>query len=193
MDIHKPPKLILVLGGARSGKSSFAEKIAADISDDVTYVATAAVLDSEMARRVEMHKNNRPEHWTTKEETVELVSLVNNIKSTSTVILIDCLTIWLSNLLLNSIPAAGIAWPEKESYILDKVKKLAIVTKDTNGTVIIVSNEVSLGLVPDNRIGRSFRDVAGLANQIIAKHADKVYLLVAGIPLELKSLSMNNY
>lgn len=193
MDVQQPPKLILVLGGARSGKSNFAEKIAGNISEHVTYVATAAVLDSEMARRVQMHKSVRPEHWTTIEETVELVSVVNNIKTKSSVILIDCLTLWLSNLLFNSFPAAGIAWPEKESYILDKVKKLATATKDASGTVIIVSNEVSLGLVPDNRLGRCFRDVNGLANQIIAQHADKVYLLVAGIPLELKSLSINDY
>lgn len=189
--MQQSPKLILVLGGARSGKSSFAEKVASDISNNVTYVATAAVLDSEMARRIQNHKNNRPKHWHTIEETIELISVIEKIKNNETVILIDCLTLWLSNMLLNSIPASGIAWPEKESYILKKVKQLTIASKHTSGTVIIVSNEVSLGLVPDNRLGRSFRDVTGLANQIIAKHADKVYLLAAGIPLELKSLSVD--
>lgn len=193
MDNLQPPKLILVLGGARSGKSSFAEKIAANISDNVTYVATAAVLDSEMARRVKLHQANRPKHWTTIEETIELEKLINSIDANGKVILIDCLTLWLSNLLLHSIPAAGIAWSEKESFILDKVKQLALASKATGGTVIIVSNEVGLGLVPDNRLGRSYRDVTGLANQIIAQYADKVYFVVAGIPLELKSLSASDY
>lgn len=193
--MHKQDKgkLILVLGGARSGKSSFAEKIATNISDDVIYLATAAALDSEMVRRVKIHKEKRPQHWVTIEETVNLVEVLQKMQDKTDVILIDCLTIWLSNMLINAgIPSAGISWAEKESFILGEAKKLAIAASNAKTTVIVVSNEVSLGLVPDNRLGRAFRDVAGLANQVMAQYADKVYVTIAGIPLEIKGLALNN-
>ncbi|MBM7854486.1 adenosylcobinamide kinase/adenosylcobinamide-phosphate guanylyltransferase [Desulfohalotomaculum tongense] len=186
-------KLILVLGGAKSGKSRFAEKLAVNISSDVTYVATAAVLDDEMARKVALHRASRPQHWQTIEETTNLVDVIKEHGSRTDVILIDCLTLWLSNLLLDANnTASGISWADKESFILSEVKKLASATVETRAAIIVVANEVSLGLIPDNRLGRAFREVAGLANQVIADYADEVYLIVAGIPMEIKSLAFQN-
>ncbi|MBO8137465.1 MAG: bifunctional adenosylcobinamide kinase/adenosylcobinamide-phosphate guanylyltransferase [Desulfotomaculum sp.] len=182
--------LTLVIGGASSGKSSFAEKLAGSISDNVTYVATAAVLDDEMARKVALHRLSRPQHWKTIEETTNLIDVINKHSQEDEVILIDCLTLWLSNLLLNaSNSSPGISWPEKESHILNEVKKLAEIAANSSAEVIIVANEVSLGLVPNNKLGRAFRDVAGRANQVVAQYADEVYLVVAGIPIEIKSLA----
>ncbi|WP_003541331.1 bifunctional adenosylcobinamide kinase/adenosylcobinamide-phosphate guanylyltransferase [Desulfotomaculum nigrificans] len=181
-------KLVLVLGGARSGKSQFAEKLAEKLGEHIVYLASASVADEEMARRVKIHQERRPSNWQTKEETLKIVNAVAELNGNCEVILFDCLTLWLSNLLLNGLlPKSGTSWPEKENYILKEVERLAeyCTTMDTH--VIIVSNEVSLGIVPDNRLGRSFRDVAGRANQIIAQHADEVYLVAAGIPIEIKS------
>ncbi len=183
-------KLILVLGGARSGKSNFAEKLASGISEDVTYVATAAVLDDEMFRRVALQRFVCPSHWNTVEETTHLLSVIKEWGAKTDVVLIDCLSLWLSNLLLDSNrTAAGVSWAEKESYIINEVEKLAKETINTKAAVIVVSNEVSLGSIPDNRLGRAYRDVMGIANQIMAKYADEVYLTVAGIPIEIKSLA----
>ncbi len=183
-------KLIFIVGGARSGKSSFAEQLAASISEDVTYIATAETLDDEMFRRVVIHRFARPQNWRTIEESTYLVNTVKEWGSKTDVLLIDCLTLWLSNLLLDENRLkSSIPWAKKESFIINEVKRLAEVTGEVEATVIIVANEVSLGIVPDNRIGRAFRDVAGVANQIIAKAADEVYLTVAGLPIEIKSLA----
>ncbi|WP_031514515.1 bifunctional adenosylcobinamide kinase/adenosylcobinamide-phosphate guanylyltransferase [Desulfofalx alkaliphila] len=182
--------LIVVIGGARSGKSKFAENLAAGLGKNVTYIATAAVVDSEMANKIAQLKSRRPKHWHTIEETLEIVDIVGELGQKADVILVDCLTVWLSNLLLNSTSAGpSLSWPKKESYILNEVERLSRTAKECQATVIIVTNEISLGLLPDNKLGRAFRDVTGAANQIIARYADKVYLTVAGIPVELKSLT----
>lgn len=183
-------KFILVLGGACSGKSSFAERLATSISENVTYIATANVSNSQVHRRAQLNQLNRPSHWTTYEESSNIVRLVEELKDESQVVLVDCLTLWLSNLLINSsIPAVGISWPDKENFILKAVESLGRLTENSATTIIVVADEVSLGLVPDNRLGKSFRDVAGLANQILTQYADEVYLTVAGLPIEIKSLA----
>lgn len=188
-------KLIIVLGGARSGKSSFAEKIASTLSEKVMYIATAIAADDEMIRRVALHKKNRPNHWNTVEEPLEIMKVIEKWDGKVDVILIDCLTLWISNVMHACCNEnESLSWSEKEIIILDEVKKIADLILKAKSTYIIVSNELGLGIVPDNQLARVFRDVAGYANQILAQHAEEVYLTVAGIPVEIKSIGtiLNN-
>lgn len=181
--------LVLVLGGARSGKSSFAEELAASNGSRVVYVATAAASDDEMARRIANHRRRRPAGWLTVEETHRLERVIREYERKAGVLLIDCLTMWVTNLLLDeSLPASGSTAEDKESFILEQARQLGGTAAASPARVIMVANEVGLGLVPDNALGRSFRDVAGRVNQLLAREAEEVYLVVAGLPVEIKSL-----
>lgn len=182
--------LILVLGGARSGKSRFAEELAASFGPRVVYVATASAEDEEMARRIARHRLRRPSGWQTIEERYELEKVICRYGHLASAILIDCLTLWVSNLLLEeTLPFTGCTPAEKESYILEQARNLAKVAADLPVKVIAVANEVGMGLVPAYPLGRSFRDVAGQVNQILARFAEQVYLVVAGLAVEMKSLA----
>jgi adenosylcobinamide kinase/adenosylcobinamide-phosphate guanylyltransferase len=181
-------KLVLVLGGSRSGKSEFAEKIAAQMGERVIYIATAAVLDDEMAERVRLHRIRRPQLWETVEEEKNVLAVLQKGRQ-GDVFILDCVTIWLTNLLLdknNSSPEVSLA--KKKEYILEQAVKLAN-TVETGLHLIAVSNEVGQGLVPENSLGRVFRDLSGKVNQIIAARAEQVFLTVAGIPVDIKSLA----
>ncbi len=169
---------MLVTGGARSGKSSFAQRLADNMKGRKVFLATAEALDEEMKSRIEIHRKERPSGWDTIEETKHLSKALNNCNRKFEVILIDCLTMWISNLLSKTA--------FDESQIQKEVNDFISKCKAIKGTVIIVTNEVGLGIVPANRLARIFRDVAGRANQEIAAIADEVYLIVAGIPLKLK-------
>jgi adenosylcobinamide kinase/adenosylcobinamide-phosphate guanylyltransferase len=172
-------KLILILGGARSGKSSFAVAQAKKLSSrqsGVVYVATASALDEEMKRRIERHKKRRPSSWKTIEERKDISKILAKLGKAS-IVIVDCLTILISNLLLSG---------EREIATLKKIKQFFRTLKRRNLTTLIVSNEVGMGIVPENRLGRTFRDIAGQTNQIVAKLADEVYLLEAGIPVKIK-------
>jgi adenosylcobinamide kinase / adenosylcobinamide-phosphate guanylyltransferase len=173
-------KLILITGGARSGKSSFAQKLADAIEGRKVFLATAEALDEEMKSRIEIHKKERPSGWVTIEETKHLSKALITCNGKFEVILIDCLTMWISNLLANIT--------FDESQILKEVKRFISSCREIKGTVILVANEVGLGIVPANRLARIFRDIAGKANQEIAAVADDVYLVVAGISLKLKGV-----
>lgn len=183
-------KFTLVLGGTRSGKSSFAEKLAQNLSERVLYLATATVYDEEMVMRVKQHRQRRPACWVTVEESKELAGALEKYAREYDVILIDCLTLWLTNLLLEDGAPDNVVWQEKEAIILRQVEKVARICQGAASNVIIVSNEVSLGIVPDTSLGRQFRDLAGAANQIMAQYANEVYLVVAGLPIELKALAL---
>jgi len=172
-------KLILILGGARSGKSKFAVEQAEKLSSGrprVVYVATASPLDEEMKRRIERHRKRRPPSWRTIEEKTDLTKILPKLRKVNTVI-IDCLTFLISNLLLSG---------KREGAILKRIREFSRILKRRNFTTLVVSNEVGMGIVPDTRLGRSFRDIAGQANQIIAELANEVYLLEAGIPIKIK-------
>jgi len=171
-------KVIFVTGGTRSGKSSFAQNLANGIQGNKVFVATAEALDEEMKARIESHKRERPSGWDTIEEPKQLSTVLTHCDGKYKVILIDCVTIWISNLLVNS------SFSEQE--IDNEIKLLIDSCKTINATVIIVSNEVGSGIVPDNKLSRVYRDSAGKANQEIARSADEVYLLVAGISLPIK-------
>jgi adenosylcobinamide kinase / adenosylcobinamide-phosphate guanylyltransferase len=181
-------KLTFVIGGARSGKSAFAMKLASKY-EHVCYVATAdlaqtsQINDNEMARRIQNHKKNRPANWGTIEAPFDLDKAISNINGKIDVVLIDCITLYITNMLLNSRKAQE---EKKEKHIIDAINRLCISCKKIPSYVIIVSNEVGYGIVPDNPLSRRFRDIAGYANQLIAREADSVFLVTAGIETKIK-------
>lgn len=179
-------KLILVTGGARSGKSSFAEKLAAHLGDSGTYVATCETLDEEMERRVGLHRERREEGrfpWQTIEEPFELAAVLEKAATVGAVVLVDCLTLWLSNWLLRYE-----AMPDAEARVNQEIDKLVDALQHLDGTVIMVTNEVGDGLVPEYPLGRLYRDLAGRMNQRITAICGQVFLVTVGIPVELKAL-----
>lgn len=167
-------KTVFITGGARSGKSSFAMAEASKIPGKKAYVATAQALDEEMRQRIEHHQKQRDSEWTTHEEPLKIATLIEAIRDDYSVVLIDCLTLWLSNLMQGDIDAEA------------EVKKLVSMLGQPHPPIYLVSNEVGMGIVPDNRLARSFRDMAGFLNQKMAAAADEVYVTVAGIPVQIK-------
>jgi adenosylcobinamide kinase/adenosylcobinamide-phosphate guanylyltransferase len=181
-------KTILILGGARSGKSRFAQQLARRIGgDDVLFVATALAGDTEMARRIERHRADRPDRWHTLEQTAAVGAGLAREAERYRAVVIDCLTLLVSNVLL-SCPDPLHA-DAAEQRVRAEVESLLTACRQRPGTVIIVSGEVGEGLVPDNPLGRIFRDLAGMANQAVAASADATYLMVAGLPVEVNSLA----
>ena len=174
---EKMGKIIFITGGARSGKSALAQKLANGLSRKVTYIATAQARDKEMELRIKIHRKNRPSHWKTVEREKNITELLVRIAGQSEVILLDCLTLLISNLLLSG-----------EKKILKEIKQLVNEVKKAEVTVLIVSNEVGMGLVPPYPLGRAYRDLLGKTNQVLAAEADRVYLLVAGLPMDIKGL-----
>lgn len=185
--------MTFVLGGARSGKSAFAEGLARRYND-VAYIATAEVKDDEMRERIQIHRARRPFNWKTIEAPFHVDRVISNLNEKSGVVYIDCITLYITNMLLDdnaANPAGGAdrqreVLKQKQSQILDEINKLCKVCRESKSDVIIVSNEVGLGIVPDNALSRVFRDIAGSANQIIADEADEVYFMVAGIAQRIK-------
>ncbi len=182
-------KIIFVLGGARSGKSTFAINLAKKTSKKVLYLATAQAKDKEMAERIKLHRKNRPSYWRTVEEPVELLKILSkSIKED--LIIIDCLTLYVSNLITakeinfkKSIQVHNQLEKNIINNIFLLVKRIKSLKKHK---FIIVSNEVGLDVVPANPLARYFRDTVGWVNQILAKNSDKVYFLLSGIPLKIK-------
>lgn len=171
-------KITFILGGARSGKSSYALELAKK-HKNVAFIATCQALDEEMKKRIKLHQNSRPRHWRTFEESQDVVSILKKMHNKFDCIIIDCLTLLVSNLLLDS---------EDIKSIESKIEKILTDLKNKNAHVLIVSNEVGLGVVPANKLGRDFRDIAGKINQVVAGKADEVFFIASGIPLELKRL-----
>jgi adenosylcobinamide kinase / adenosylcobinamide-phosphate guanylyltransferase len=181
-------RVILILGGARSGKSRFAQQLAERIGGaEVLFVATAEAGDLEMASRIEVHRNSRPRAWDTLEKPVEVARALASAPDRYQAVLIDCLTLLVSNVVLSCGNPVDTTMAEKR--MRDESDALIAACRQRTGAVIIVSSEVGQGLVPDNRLGRVFRDVLGWTNQAVAAAADAVYLLVAGLPVEVKCLA----
>jgi len=166
----------LVLGGARSGKSRFAEKLITAYPPPYLYVATAEILDEEMRLRVDHHRRRRGKAWETIECPLNLVPLLNQFNSQAVPVLVDCLTLWMSNLMLQETPCQ----PE---LLVDSLSETLL---RVNYPLVLVSNEVGCGIVPDNPFARRFRDLAGIANQKIAAACRRVTYVAAGLPLTLK-------
>ena len=161
----------LILGGARSGKSRMAESLA---GGKKYYIATAQAFDDEMRSRIAAHKRQRGDGWLTHEVPFDLVNILKDLDAEGHFILVDCLTLWLSNLLLAEADCA-----EMVGELIDHLKS-------AKANIVIVSNEVGLGVVPDNKLGRAFRDIQGIANQGIAAISNHVVFMAAGLPLVLK-------
>ncbi|GAB4529762.1 MAG: bifunctional adenosylcobinamide kinase/adenosylcobinamide-phosphate guanylyltransferase [Roseibium sp.] len=175
------PRAILVTGGARSGKSRFAERLVMESGLEKVYVATGAAHDGEMAERIAAHRGRRGADWQTVEEELDLEPVLRREARPGRAILVDCLTLWLSNLLFAERDVAS-----ESARLCETVSALA-------GPCIFVTNEVGMGIVPDNRLSRSFRDAQGRLNQDMAEACGKVVLVAAGQPLLLKPSSQPEF
>lgn len=186
-------QMIMVIGGARSGKSSFAQGLATGTGRRVCFLATAEARDGEMQQRIHHHRLARPDDWKTLE--LEHGRHLGHIDLQGEVILFDCFTVYLSNLMA----ANGLDWPVEEEDLLPEAEVMELMERtegealrmvdalrEAVGMLVVVSNEVGMGLVPPFRLGRIFRDLAGRLNQRLAERADRVYLVVAGLPLCIK-------
>ncbi len=181
-------KIILVTGGARSGKSMFAENLALKIGDGrAAYIATAQIFDDEMAYRVKLHKSRRQNNWTTYETPIDADKIIKIAAENHSAILFDCVTIYISNY----ICAAPNLDDTENLYagFENLIGRLIDAAKNSSATVIFVSNEVGAGIVPENKLARIFRDMTGIANQKIAAAAENVYLTIAGLAVEVKNLA----
>jgi len=195
-----PPQLILILGGARSGKSAFAERLAASSGRTVTYIATATAGDDEMRTRIAHHRASRPREWHTIEEPLDLAGAVRQAYRLADVLLLDCVTLWLGNMLSQepgqrenddkSIEELRITSDLFDEACLKQVEALLAVVQsaEPNKTLIVVTNEVGLGVVPAYPLGRVYRDTLGYVNQRLAQAADRVYLMMAGMAVDIKRL-----
>jgi adenosylcobinamide kinase / adenosylcobinamide-phosphate guanylyltransferase len=180
-------RLILVTGGARSGKSDFAQALAQSLGgEDVLFVATAEAGDEDMAHRIAAHQQARPAAWRTVEAPRRVGQAIRQAASAK-VVLVDCLTLLVSNVLLSlgEEPTSQTT----EAAVYEEVSGLVEAAREAEGSVIVVTNEVGLGIVPANRLARLYRDVLGRANATLARESEQVYLLVSGLPLEVKSLA----
>ena len=183
-------KIILVTGGARSGKSSFAEKLAADMGCSVGYIATAQIYDEEMRYRVKLHRERRPSAWQTWEAPFEADKIITEAAKEHKVLLFDCITLYLSNHLCRILYDE--LTDERAYQIVEEqigaLVKAAQAAAAQGTTTIFVTNEVGAGIVPENKLSRLYRDASGLSNQRLAAAADDVYAVMAGIPLNIKKL-----
>jgi adenosyl cobinamide kinase/adenosyl cobinamide phosphate guanylyltransferase len=167
-----PASMTFVLGGARSGKSAYAERVITALPSPWIYVATAQAGDDEMRARIALHRARRDERWTTVEAPIDIAAAIDAAGKQP--VLIDCLTLWLTNLLLG------------EHDIGSRVESLDAALRARDATTVLVANEVGLGIVPDNALARAFRDWAGRVNQHFAARADSVVFMVAGLPMRVK-------
>lgn len=189
------PRLVVILGGARSGKSAFAERLAGSLERSVAFIATATAGDDEMRERIARHRASRPKGWHTLEEPLDLAGAVRSASDLAEVLLLDCITLWLANWLFQGYRTtdeeefASSALFDEEALqkevgaLLEAVNLLA-----PNQTLIVVTNEVGLGIVPAYPLGRVYRDALGYVNQCLAQAADRVYLMVAGLAVDIKRL-----
>jgi adenosylcobinamide kinase/adenosylcobinamide-phosphate guanylyltransferase len=177
-------RIIFITGGSRSGKSAHGQALAESIAGPRVYIATCPVVDEEMAARIQKHRAQRQaSRWQTIEQTIDLAGALRGTRESS-VRLIDCLTLWINNLLYQ---AEGQVQEVTEDDIARLCAELLAVCAELPGDVIFIANEVGMGIVPDNLLSRRYRDLAGRCNQIMAAGADRVILMICGLPLEIKN------
>jgi adenosylcobinamide kinase/adenosylcobinamide-phosphate guanylyltransferase len=186
-------KVLLLLGGARSGKSRYAQEYAQKQAEKVLFVATATAGDEDMRQRIEQHKKDRPVDWTTLEVTHRLGKEIEAAWVGEDVLIIDCITMLVNNIFCSydEDQFEKLEDAVLEKKVVSEISELIACMKRVEASFIIISNEVGLGLVPDNRMGRLYRDILGRANQMLAQNSEEVYLMVAGIPLRVKGISYN--
>ena len=191
--------ITLIMGGVRSGKSRFGEQLAHELGgDSVMFVATAEARDEEMQGRIQKHRQSRPASWLTLEQPLRIGDALNGVSSLPNVVLLDCLTLLVSNVLcsIELDSATSYKIPPKQFEILQcsvekEIDEVLAIAKDRPIHLVIISGEVGLGLVPDNALGRAFRDLLGWANQKIASQATATYFMMAGLPIEINSIASN--
>lgn len=175
-------KLTLILGGARSGKSDYGEQLAQSLTDEVLFVATAQAFDEEMKARIARHRQQRPSHWHTVETATQVA--IATADYPAAVVLLDCLTLLVSNLILQL--GDDLDEAQAETAVADELAAILDTIQANDCHWIIISNEVGLGIVPENRLARLYRDALGRANQRLARAANQVIFMVAGLPLVVK-------
>lgn len=183
-------KAILIVGGARSGKSRFAQELAQKFGGQVLFVATAEAGDEEMSERIEEHQKERPATWRTLEASSQVGSRIKQEIGEAQVVVVDCVTLLVSNIFsqYNDQALEQIEGSVLEGQVMAEINELVECVKGIDASFVIVSNEIGLGLVPASRVGRLYRDLLGKANQMLAQCADEVYLMVAGLPMKTKPL-----
>jgi adenosylcobinamide kinase/adenosylcobinamide-phosphate guanylyltransferase len=184
-------KTILVTGGARSGKSSYAEKLATEINGEILYIATAVAFDDEMKSRIKKHQQSRPIAWDTYEGYRDLDKVIKEMGNSYKGILLDCITVMTTNLLMDFTDIdfdnmTLVEADEIEEQIKSQFEKLMKSLENVGADIIMVTNELGCGIVPENKLARFFRDVAGRVNQYVASNCEEVYLTVCGIPMKIK-------
>jgi adenosylcobinamide kinase/adenosylcobinamide-phosphate guanylyltransferase len=178
----------LVFGGARSGKSALAERLAQESGKEVIYIATSTGGDCEMAARIARHQERRPPHWRTVEEATALADTLRRLCAPERIVLVDCLTLWLSNLMFSThmdYPDVG-PIDLTPLFTTERAALLALLEAPADGDIIFVSNEVGMGIVPYGAVSRAYTDEAGRLNQDVAARCDRVLFVAAGLPLALK-------
>lgn len=178
----------LVTGGARSGKSGHAERLAADF-DRVIYIATSKVFDAEMEQRIQHHRDSRPAHWRTVEQYRELNTVINEHNFAQEAVLLECITTLITNVMYDfagSQPEDDWDFTAVEQAVNQQIDRLLDACAASPAEVILVTNEVGMGIVPENRLARHFRDIAGRVNQRLAQNAEEVWLVVSGIGVKIK-------
>lgn len=169
---------MLVLGGARSGKSSFALELCTKIKGNRFFLATAQAFDNEMEDRITRHQEERGKEWTTVEENIDIARKITELDRDDSVILVDCLTLWLSNLYMK--------YESDTDKVYNEIDRLANALSEIKGRAVLVSNEVGMGIVPENKLAREYRDASGFMNRRIGEKADKVVITFSGFPMVLK-------
>jgi len=184
-------KIVLVTGGARSGKSTFGEKYIAELASRIAYIATAIPFDDEMKSRIKHHRGSRPQEWTTVEKYFEIDRVIPSIAFEHDGIILDCVTLMVSNMMLE---APDVDWENPDPAKVNEIQDAAIAhakaiveaLKASKMSGVLITNEIGMGIVPENPMARAFRDIAGRVNQTIASMSDEVWLLVSGIPVKIK-------
>ena len=176
--------MTLILGGARSGKSSYAQNLAEETGKSVTFLATAQALDDEMSARIQKHRAERPAHWATLEIPLDIATHVRQIRSD--IVILDCITLLVSNLLMQFVQQNLVDEALFMSSLQKEMNELLSILRTIDQHWLIISNEVGLGLVPEYQMGRVYRDGLGWANQKLAREAEKIVFMVAGIPMIVK-------
>lgn len=183
-------KVILVTGGAKSGKSNFAEKLCKERNNNTAYIATSIPFDDEMKDRVRKHKESRPQNWKTYEIYKDIYTIIDDISKEHKTVILDCVTLLVNNLIfmheIDIDNSTQYEIDELEKYIKEQVEKLLIEIKKTNLYFVIVTNELGLGGVSINKLTRVYTDIVGRINQQIAAQSDEVYFVISGIPMKIK-------